>query len=109
MKIVTEVEFSDKAIENLLDSASRGSAYWCDGSGVLAYESKTKKAITKGITIDCGADGKRLLNRTSIKTGLSLMAKKFPIHFNDIVIGNDDANTADIFLQLALLNDVIYE
>lgn len=48
------------------------------------------------------------LDRESIKKGLELMANTQPIHFGDFLAENDDADTADVFLQLCLFGDVIY-
>lgn len=42
-----------------------------------------------------------------VKT-LSLMAAKYGNHFRDFAEENDDAETADVFLQLLALGDVVY-
>lgn len=39
---------------------------------------------------------------------LKLMAVQHPRHFNDILKGNDDEVTADVFIQLATIGEVIY-
>ncbi len=50
-----------------------------------------------------------LLNEEAMKRGLELMATKDYInHFSDFVQENDDANTADVFLQLSLFGEVVY-
>jgi hypothetical protein len=43
-----------------------------------------------------------------IKNALGLMASKHPTHFADFLQEQEDANTADIFLQLVVLKDVVY-
>ncbi len=48
------------------------------------------------------------LDEKAIKRGLNLMATKYPKHFSDFVQKNDDAITADIFLQLAVLGEIVY-
>lgn len=48
------------------------------------------------------------LGMGAIQKGLELMAKKEPKAFADFMQENDDAETADIFLQLCVLGEVIY-
>lgn len=65
-----------------------------------------------------GADGgnvkKRRLNLRSIERGLNLLAqayaanKDYGYHWRDFVEENDDATTADVFLQFCLFGEVIY-
>mgnify|MGYP001581140220 CR=1 FL=1 len=100
-------------IKDLLDSASRGSAYWA-GTG-LAYESETDKALTEeGVEIQDFEGGDDLnpkiynLNIRKIKRGLTAMAKKEPKHFADFIKEDDDQITADVFLQCCLFGEVIY-
>jgi len=57
-----------------------------------------------------------LLNRATIQTGLQLMAnckdvkgKQFPArHFKNLTTDNEDAETADVFLQLAVMGEIVY-
>ena len=111
LKLSVRVYFSAEDIKNLLDSASRGSDYWCENS--LAYERETNKALTPiGVKVkDFEAEDKPVvhtLNLAKIKKGLTVMAKKFPEHFGDFHSGNYDMNTGDVFLQCCLFGDVIY-
>lgn len=48
------------------------------------------------------------LDLAAIKRGLDLMARLYPKDFNDFMQENDDANTADMFLQLAVLGEIVY-
>lgn len=48
------------------------------------------------------------LTLRTIEEGLQLMATKFPCHFADFILENDDAITGDVFLQCCLFKDVIY-
>lgn len=53
--------------------------------------------------------GKRwTLDIKSIQSGLEIMARYYPLHFNDFMEENEDSITADIFLQCALFEKVIY-
>lgn len=54
------------------------------------------------------SDGVYPLTFASMCKAMQLMAKDFPRHMNDLLIENDDAITADVFLQLSLFEDVIY-
>jgi hypothetical protein len=56
------------------------------------------------------------LNRASIKVGLQLMAdrkdmkgKQIPArHFRNLAADNDDAETADVFMQLAVMGEIVF-
>lgn len=48
------------------------------------------------------------LDLDAIGKGLALMARTQPRHFGDFLAENDDASTADVFLQLCLFGEVIY-
>jgi hypothetical protein len=48
------------------------------------------------------------LDRAAIERGVQVMAEKFTRHFSNVVNENDDATTADVFLQCCLFGDVIY-
>lgn len=65
-----------------------------------------------------GADGgvvmKRRLNLRAIERGLNLLAqahatgKDYGHHWRDFLDENDDATTADVFLQFCLFGEVVY-
>jgi len=40
--------------------------------------------------------------------GIKIMAEKYPRHFHDIIIENDDADTADIFGQCVVYGEAVY-
>ncbi len=56
------------------------------------------------------------LNKANMKRGLQLMAdyedkhgKAVPArHFKNLATDNDDAETADVFMQLAVMGEIIY-
>ena len=61
------------------------------------------------ITIIDNEDGtKYCLNSTAIADGLQLMATKYPRHWDNFINENDDAETADVFLQCATMGDVVF-
>lgn len=49
-----------------------------------------------------------LCGPAQFQRGLQLMAEKQPSHFSDFMEENEDAITADVFLQLVALGDVVY-
>ena len=61
------------------------------------------------LTIIDNEDGtKYCLNSTAIADGIQLMATKYPRHWNNFIYENDDAETADVFLQCATMGDVVF-
>lgn len=48
------------------------------------------------------------LDRAALERGLKVMAEKYAHHWADFVKENDDAITADVFLQCCLFGDCIY-
>ena len=51
---------------------------------------------------------KHTLTLKDVRKGLRLMKKEYPSHYADLVEENDDAETGDIWLQLAVFGEVIY-
>ena len=99
-----------ESIKDLLDSASRGSDYWCGNS--LMYEKETERALASnniGVLVEDIEAGKSTsLNLQKIKKGLTIMAKKYPSHFADFIKEDYDNETGDVFLQCCLFGKVIY-
>jgi len=50
----------------------------------------------------------RVVTELCVQTALELMAEQYPHHFRDLISENDDIETADVFLQLLVLGDVVY-
>ena len=51
---------------------------------------------------------KYALDLKGVRRGLRLMKKNYPDDYADLVTGQDDLNTGDIWLQLAVFGEVIY-
>jgi hypothetical protein len=49
-----------------------------------------------------------MLNLPALHQGLQVMAEKCPNYFRDLMNDNDDAFTADVFLQCCLWGEVIF-
>jgi hypothetical protein len=118
VKIKTEVTITQEKIEDLLCGAFEGgSTYW-------AYYKVSKKdketvgaeysfeVATRGGSIDIYdvENGELLgvLNEDSIKKGLQLMADKYSNHFKNIINNNDDAETADVLMQLSVIGKITF-
>jgi len=48
------------------------------------------------------------LTRQSMEKGIKILSVKYVRHFADILTGNDDADTADAWLQCCLFGEVIF-
>ena len=48
------------------------------------------------------------LNYSAFHRGLQAMADNYPRHMGDIISKNDDATTADVFLQCCLFGQLVY-
>jgi hypothetical protein len=112
--ISVRVHISLEDIENLLYSAGQGIKYW--GYSELEYESCVKRILDgKDVVIEDqeGSDEKGnaktcILNLKKVKRGITILAKKYFHHLNDIKNGNTDMYTGDALLQCALFGDIIY-
>jgi hypothetical protein len=102
-----------KRVSDLLCSAFEGgSNYWVKSGRREGFEGYLSDvALHEGATVFIKTidDDKELkLDRLTILNGLQLMMTKQPRHFGDFLAENDDADTADVFLQLALFGEMIY-
>lgn len=48
------------------------------------------------------------LSLDKLKTGLQILADKYPFHFSDILQEEGDATTGDVLVQCALFGDIVY-
>ena len=119
-------QISEKCMANLLANAlESGSTYWCridrvyppprydfriDGKRVFAHVDapmSTGGSLLLSLIEEAAVEPLRL-DKDAMKHGLHLMSVKYPHHFADLLAGNDDAITADVFLQLSLLGEIVY-
>lgn len=125
MNTETPVSVTDAQIYNLLCSAAYGAiSYWANWLGrTLPTEPHPDPEITGFESLPLrpggawkirsdrhGADGQRtdVLDRDAITRGLATMARIAPRHFSDILTENDDAVTADVFVQCCLFGEIVY-
>jgi hypothetical protein len=125
MEITIKQEISEKRISDLLCNAFETDAisYWatlCKRIEPKTLSFRTDaEIIYKHLDYPLNAGGAVILkdietnkhypiDLDTIANGLQVMANKFPNHFIDIIMENDDATTADIFIQCICFGDVIY-
>jgi hypothetical protein len=110
----------------LIGAFEGGSGYWCRIVGYAApvriavgeingtvYRHcdypLTGGAVIVQVTGDDDEEGDRhTLDGAACIRGLSVMAERYPRHWGNFVNENDDAETADVYLQCCLLGEVIY-
>lgn len=127
LSIQTTVDVSVKKISYLIITAMESSCgYWARVVGEskllpgVGYYDRffnlaTDGWIDFGLLEEMGPDMEPIegakvfrLSDNSIQKGLKMMANKYPRHFGDFMDDNDDAITADVFLQCCLLEDLVY-
>lgn len=81
-----------------------GAAFWSDvpflPGGSLTLETLDRDEI--------GGARTWTLDRAAMRRGLQVMAEEFPTAFGDLLHENDDAETADIWLQCALFGELVF-
>lgn len=96
MRVV--IKLDRRRIADML--CTRGCDYWAEFDGVKVR-----------VRIDDSAEhaGKKyVLTDSRLRRGMQLMAIKYPRHFADYLAENDDAETADVLVQLACFGELIY-
>ena len=54
-------------------------------------------------------DGRKTLENADLPRAVTLMAEKAPRHFADLVGGNPDRITYDVFMQMLVLGEIVYD
>ncbi|MEM0953306.1 MAG: hypothetical protein AAGI24_04120 [Pseudomonadota bacterium] len=94
-------------LTNAIEDASK---YWIqaiesDGTGHPATELALN---SKDMSVQDFDSKWYPINRHRLTRTLDLMQRNYPKHWNDLTTGNDDAETADVFLQLAAFGEITY-
>lgn len=115
---MTTINLPDQRIEDLLINAFEcGCSYWLDSAVPLTLGQRLDyTAVVAGTQeLECALNdpedvkgGLPILNREQLLKGLQLMAEKAPRHFANILSEDDDAETADVFLQFVLIGEIMY-
>ena len=132
MKTTAHIEIPDQRIADVLITAFEGGVnYWCmidsyrepeegmmrhfDGSahGIVRYcdyplSPGGAVLIRTNENDEINGKNRWVLNTEALERGLGLLAEKFPRQFAQIVDEEDDAATADLFLQLCCFGEEVF-
>jgi hypothetical protein len=72
------------------------------------YENDFKIRIVQHEEHTTGSGTDVFMTPESVQRGIDLMAEKYPSFFSDMVSGEGDATTGDVFVQLCVFGDIIY-
>jgi len=122
-----KAEVNEKDIADLLCTGFEGGVgYWCK---IVGYEKPEKifewntfasdgyvykyvqYPMSEGGAVllkDTEGDERWKLDLDGIRKGLSVMASKYPRHWENFVNDQYDADTGDVFIQCALFGEVVY-
>jgi hypothetical protein len=118
-----EIAITEQMIEDQIVTALEGgSNYWYylgDTSMIPNYDKKeplatqlSRAVLNEGIVIPVhDIEDEELLGNLSLESiqkGLTLMAKDYPEHFQNMITENGDAETADVFFQLAVMGELVF-
>ena len=122
--ISVPTSFTNQRVSDLLCSAIEGgSDYWIDSLkrvGVPSFQKGGPQFLSEvpfveggALAVTCenpNAEGDMTVQITPsvMAAGLQLLADKYPKHFRDFVDENDDADTADVWLQLCMFGEVVF-
>jgi len=118
--IDVQVQIDHQRIEDLLAGAFEGgSNYWCRVEELVRGPEQTKNEsryidylISSGSIllrdVEDEEETEWVLDMNRTRNGLARLALDEERHWDDFQKENDDADTADIFLQLCLFGEVVY-
>ena len=133
VKVPTDIP--EQRVRDLLCSALEGgSNYWYSGADHHLRDGLEYKDFQEGgsqtlddyfhpyelipfvegchltVKVDMGGDEMEThkIDRDAMKRGIRLMAEEQPRHFQNFINEDDDAETADVFLQLALFGELVF-
>jgi hypothetical protein len=124
--ITTTIEVPTERVHNMIVSAFEGgSNEWLHGARFLSGTPHTtpnlvwygEESVFEGpVSFTATYDNPdepdertmKTITQDDLRKGLEIMAAKYGSHFADLLQENDDAETADVFLQCAILGDVVY-
>ena len=106
-------------LNDLLVTAFEGGiTYWCSGieraadtieSKALPYHSDALLAGARlSLTVFDDEEASYPLDLHDCAAGLVTMSTKYPKHFADFLAENEDATTADVFIQCCIFGELIY-
>ena len=115
IKMIVELD-RQRIVDTLINALEGGSNYWIEkyslGTGEDDSEKELQAILNNKATMAIQENDRKqdsfIVNASSIEKGLQQMANLYPWHFKNLVDENDDAETADVLLQLATFGRIIY-
>lgn len=109
----------ERVVDLIINAVELGSGYWIRKINMSCSKFDKRYSYPQYADINFWEEGGFLtitddenhphkLSLAEIKTGLEIMNRLDNLHFNDIMIENDDAITSDRFLQYCLFGEAIY-
>lgn len=127
MQVVTTIEVPAQRIADLMITAIEGGiGYWASAVKLVSaggaevkekpwyadptlYEDPDMSlVVVEDEASTAGASPRHVIGRKELLNGLAIMQAKYPAAFADFMTENEDAETADMWLQCAALGDVVY-
>lgn len=101
----------DELIEHAMEAADIG--YWARvprGAEHADVLSGKAVAIVREVdgSHDGKGDGRHELTAAKVRSGLQVMAERYPFHFANLIQDNADAETGDVLIQCALFGQIVY-
>ncbi len=88
------------------DAKTLSSQPWYNAPEI--YDDQLELVVEELVDERLGEVKNHTITLQHIKDGLQWMAENRPTDFNDMISENDDAYTADIFLQSIVLREIVY-
>jgi len=113
IKMTVELD-RQRVVDTLINALEGGSNYWLTSYSLGKGDIETcLNELLNGkrdiIVKENDRDEKSyIVGVRDIETALQDMANRYPWHLKNLVDENDDAETADVLLQLAALKEIVY-
>lgn len=121
----------ERPVNCIISALEGGSGYWLRRYAYLHFDGREMEDKPEGyespayaeekfwanggrvrFTYDNPNEGDDLASKdvglAEIISGLTIMAEKCGRHFGDLISENDDAETADVFIQCVIFGEIIY-
>lgn len=120
MEVTLTTAIAGRRIADMMVTAIEGgSGYWCETINLLEgtalkrpwYDDETlyEQPFVIGVVDAEEPDSTIHLNQEMMKRGFELMASQYETtHWADFLEQNEDADTADVWLQLCVFGEVVY-
>lgn len=112
VNVKIDFQITRDRIDTLMVSAFEGgSNYWIEKAFAVnpSEDFWDEAAYNSGIWVVRSEDQTHsCLTPSMIQRGFQVMSEKYSRHMGDFLSNNDDATTADVWLQCCLFGDVVY-